>query len=71
MVADDFTHECIEIGVDYRIGGQYATRLLYRAAQFRGYRKTVRSDNGPEFTRRTFMAWAQAHGNEHHLIQPG
>ncbi|MDR7097412.1 isocitrate lyase, partial [Hydrogenophaga laconesensis] len=32
------------------------------AALFRGYPQAVRTDNGPEFTSRAFMAWAQAHG---------
>lgn len=70
-VADDFSHECIDIGVDYGISGQYVTRLLDRAAIFRGYPSAVRTDNGPEFTSRVFMAWAQAHGIRHILIQPG
>ena len=67
-VADDFTHECVDIAVDYGISGQYVTRLLDRAAIFRGYPEAVRTDNGPEFTCRAFMAWAQAHGVRHILI---
>ena len=47
------------------------TRLLDRAAQFRGYPKAVRTDNGPEFISRAFMTWAQKHGSQHLLIQPG
>ena len=35
-VADDFSHECVDITVDFGIGGDYVTRLLERAAQFRG-----------------------------------
>jgi len=70
-VADDFTHECVDIAVDYGISGQYVTRLLDRAACFRGYPAAVRTDNGPEFTCRAFIAWAQAHGVRHILIQPG
>jgi putative transposase len=70
-VADDFSHECVDIAVDYGIGGQYVTRLLDRAATFRGYPSAVRTDNGPEFTSRAFMAWAQAHGVRHLLIEPG
>ena len=70
-VADDFTHECIDIAVDYGISGQYVTRLLDRAAIFKGYPAAVRTDNGPEFTCRTFIAWAQAHDVRHILIQPG
>jgi len=70
-VADDFSHECVNIATDYGIGGQYVTRLLDQAALFRGHPGTVRTDNGPEFTSRAFMAWAQTHGIRHILIQPG
>ena len=70
-VADDFSHECVEIGVDYGISGHYVTRLLDQSAVFRGYPKAVRTDNGPEFTSRAFMAWAQGHGIRHILIEPG
>ena len=70
-VADDFSHESVEIAVDDGISGQYVTRVLDRAARFRGYPLAVRTDNGPEFTSRVFMAWAQSRGIRHILIQPG
>jgi putative transposase len=70
-VADDFSHECVDIATDFGISGQYVTRLLDQAAIFRGYPKAVRTDNGPEFTSRAFIAWAQAHGIRHLLIEPG
>jgi putative transposase len=70
-VADDFTHECIDIAVDFGISGQYVTRLLDQAAIFRGYPVAVRTDNGPEFTSRAFLAWTTLHGIRHILIQPG
>ena len=70
-MADDFTRECVDITADFGIGGEYVTRLLDRAATFRGYPKTVRTDNGPEFTCRSFMTWAQKHGIQHILIEPG
>lgn len=70
-VADDFSHECVDIAVDWGISGLYVTRLLDRAALFRGYPLAVRTDNGPEFTCRAFMAWAHSHGVRHILIQPG
>jgi putative transposase len=57
--------------VDFGISGEYVTRVLDRAARFRGYPQVVRTDNGPEFTSRAFMAWALAHGIRHVLIQPG
>jgi len=70
-VADDFSHECVDITADFGIGGDYVTRLLDRAALFRGYPKEVRTDNGPEFTCRAFMTWAQKHSIKHILIEPG
>lgn len=70
-VADDFSHECVDIAVDFGISGQYVTRVLEQAARFRGYPLAVRTDNGPEFTSRVFMAWAQSRGIRHILIQPG
>jgi putative transposase len=50
---------------------EYVARVLDRAALFRGYPQVVRTDNGPEFTSRAFMVWAQAHAIRHILIQPG
>jgi len=70
-VADDFTHECVDIAVDFGIGGQYVTRALDQAATFRGYPQAVRTDNGPEFTSRVFMGWCQKHSIQHLLIEPG
>jgi putative transposase len=70
-VTDDFTRECVDIAADFGISGQYVTRLLDQAAVFRGYPRAVRTDNGPEFTSRSFMAWAQANGIKHLLIDPG
>jgi len=70
-VADDFSHECVSLWVDWGISGQYVTRLLDQAAVFRGYPLAVRTDNGPEFTSRAFMGWTQTHGIRHILIEPG
>ncbi|MBQ0960429.1 IS3 family transposase [Ideonella sp. 4Y11] len=70
-VADDFSHECVVIAVDYGISGLYVTRLLDQAARFRGYPAAVRTDNGPEFTSRAFIAWTQEHHIRHILIEPG
>lgn len=70
-VADNFSRECVDITADFGIGGHYVTRLLDRAATFRGYPKAVRTDNDPEFTGRAFMSWAQKHGIQHILIEPG
>lgn len=65
------TPECVDIAVDLSMPGAYVTRVLERAARFRGYPEAIRTDNGPEFTCRAFMAWMQARGIQHILIQPG
>ncbi|WP_374152094.1 IS3-like element IS476 family transposase [Xanthomonas hortorum] len=70
-VVDDFTRESVDIAVDHGISGAYVVRLLDQAACFRGYPRAVRTDNGPEFTSRAFIAWTQQHGIEHILIEPG
>ena len=67
-VADDFTHESVDIAVDHGMGGAYVVRLLDQAACFRGYPRAVRTDNGPEFTSRAFIAWTQRNGIEHRLV---
>ncbi len=70
-VADDFSHECVDIAVDFGISGQYVTRLLDQAAIFRGYPDAVRTYNEPEFTSRALLAGATLHCIRHILIQPG
>jgi putative transposase len=70
-VADDFSHEYIDIALDFGNSGQYVTQLLDQAALFRGYPVAVRTDNGPEFTSRAFLAWTTLHSIRHILIQPG
>lgn len=70
-VADDFSHECVSLWVDFGMGGHYVTRQLDQAATFRGYPKAVRTDNGPEFTSKAFMGWCESHKIQHILIQPG
>ncbi|CAG0905977.1 unnamed protein product [Darwinula stevensoni] len=71
VVADDYSHECVQIATDFGMGAQYVTRLLDDAARFRGYPQAIRTDNGPEFTARAFLAWTQQHDIQHILIQPG
>lgn len=36
-VADDSSHECVQIGADFGISGAYVTRLLDETARFRSY----------------------------------
>lgn len=68
---DDFSRECVDLAVDHGISGHYVTRILDRAALFRGYPKAIRTDGGPEFTSRAFLAWTTRHRIRHLLIDPG
>ena len=70
-VVDDFSRECVDIAVDHGMGGEYVVRLLDQAAQFRGYPLAIRTDQGPEFTSRAFIAWAAARGVRHLLNDAG
>ena len=70
-VADDYTNEFVDITAESGIGGLYVTRLLGRAALFRGYSKAVWTDNELEFTCSVFMTWTQKYGIKHIPIEPG
>ena len=70
-IVDDFSRECVDIAVDHGIGGEYVTRLLEQAGQFRGFPDAVRTDQGPEFTSRAFMAWAHSRRVRHLLNDAG
>ena len=70
-IVDDFSRECVDIAVDHGIGGEYVTRLLDQAGQFRGFPAALRTDQGPEFTSRAFMAWAHSRGVRHLLNDAG
>ena len=70
-IVDDFSRECVDIAVDHGIGGEYVTRLLEQAGQFRGFPAALRTDQGPEFTSRAFMAWAHGRGVQHLLNDAG
>lgn len=70
-IVDDFTKEAVDVAVDQSIGGLYVTRLLDRAALFRGYPQAIRTDQGPEFTGKALDQWAYTHGVTLMLIQAG
>ena len=53
--------------VDHGMGGEYVVRLLDQAAQS----LAIRTDQGPEFTSRAFMAWTAARGVRHLLNDAG
>jgi len=70
-LVDDFSKEALDLVVEHSISGDYVTRVLDRIAQFRGYPKAIRTDQGPEFTGKALDLWAYRHSVELKLIQAG
>lgn len=65
-------HEgCLTIITAFGISGAKVTRILDSIILFRGYPATIRTDQGPECTRRALDQWASENGFELRLIQPG
>ena len=57
--------------VDVAISGHPVTRILDRAARFRGYPSANRTNQGSEFTGRALDQWAYDNQGKLKLIQPG
>lgn len=70
-VLDDFTKESPAIEVDSSLSGPRVTRVLDGVIEQRGVPAGIRLDNGPEFTSRCFVAWAEQRGIPLIYIQPG
>lgn len=58
-VVDAFTRECLALEADTGLGSGRVTRTLDRLIEERGQPENVRSDNGPEFTSRRMLGWAE------------
>lgn len=70
-VIDTFTRECLAIEVGGSLASYDVTRVLARLAVERGRPARLRSDNGPEFTSRHFLAWCERERIAVEYIQPG
>ena len=70
-IVDSFTRECPAIEVSGGISSRQVTRTLERVIHQRGKPKTLRTDNGPEFTSRHFVAWCEEKNIQLKHIQPG
>ncbi|GAB1254066.1 hypothetical protein Defa_15530 [Desulfovibrio sp. TH_2024_36128] len=70
-VVDDYSRECLAIGVDTSLPAARILRVLDRVAAWRGYPEKLRMDNGPELISIQMAEWAEAHGVELEFIQPG
>jgi putative transposase len=70
-VLDGFTKEAPVIQVDSSLSAPRVTRALDEVIAERGKPEGIRVDNGPEFTSRCFVAWAEQRGITLIHIQPG
>jgi putative transposase len=70
-VVDAYTRECLALEADTGLGSSRVTRVLERLIGERGRPENVRSDNGPAFTSRCMIGWAQDWKVGLVHIQPG
>ena len=70
-LVDDFTRESPAIEVDRSLGGHRVVAVLQRVTAQRGLPRSIRVDNGPEFTSKHLDQWAYLNGVELDFIRPG
>ena len=70
-VVDDFSRECPAIEVDTSISGARIVRVLERLSKSHELPKVIVTDNGPEFTSRAMLIWADENNIRLHFIAPG
>jgi putative transposase len=70
-VMDDCSREVLAIEIDTSLSAKRIIRTLDRVIAERGIPKTIRTDNGPEFTSNDFAFWCNEKGIEIQFIQPG
>ena len=70
-IVDNFTRESLATEVESRFTGHAVTAILARLARARGCPKSIRVDNGPEFTSRALDQWAYLNKVELDFSRPG
>jgi len=70
-VVDHYTRESPVIEVDLSLPGGRVAQALDRVAGHRGLPRSIRVDNGPEFTGRALDEWAHLRGVKLEFIRPG
>jgi putative transposase len=61
----------LAIEIDTSLSAKRIIRTLERIIEQRGKPRTIRTDNGPEFTSKDFELWCKDQGIENQYIQPG
>ena len=70
-IVDLFTRESVAIAVEPRFRGQDVVGVLEELSANRKFPKTIRVDNGPEFTSKALDRWAYASGVTLDFSRPG
>jgi putative transposase len=68
---DEYTRECLAIGVARRLGSQEVIETLAEVMVVKGLPESLRSDNGPEFVARGLRRWLARLGTGALYIEPG
>jgi putative transposase len=70
-VVDAYTRECLALEADTSLGSGRVIRVLEQLIAERGVPESLRCDNGPEFTSRRMIGWAEDRKLLLVHIQPG
>jgi putative transposase len=70
-ILDIYARECLTIHVDTSIPAKVVTGVLDRLFETRGKPQSLITDNGPEFTAKAFLFWAEEHQIRIIHINPG
>lgn len=70
-ILDIYARECPVIHVDTSIPAKAVTEVLSRLIETRGKPQSLIVDNGPEFTAKAFLTWAEKHQIRIIHINPG
>jgi putative transposase len=68
---DNFTRESLAIEVAWRLGGHGVVATLMKVVEDKGLPKSIRIDNGPEFTSKVLDQWAYLNSIKLDFIRPG
>ncbi len=70
-IIDDFNREALKIVAGRSLPSKYVTRYLDEVSEVRGYPRSLRIDNGPEYISHVLKDWAKLHNVSLNHIEPG
>lgn len=70
-IVDEYTRECVAQKVERHQTSEGVVRALAEVSGGRGFPRSIRVDNGPEFISRSLDWWAYFHGVKLDFSRPG